>query len=156
MPGSPPAPGGQQAELVPDVVLTLERMPRTATGKTDRMALARLPVARAAAEEPSGPDDDVERVLRRIWSEVLGIPAEEISVFDDFFGLGAHSLTVVRAVSLAVERLGVSLSPRDVFDHPVLSDLVVVVRKAAPAVVPECLPRASGRPLTVPPRSRRR
>lgn len=52
-----------------------------------------------------------EVVVAEIWAELLGTPPQ--SVDDDFFALGAQSLTVVQFLARVQERYGVEL-PIDV------------------------------------------
>ena len=46
----------------------------------------------------------MERVVARAWQQALGIPA--VGLTDNFFDLGAHSLTVAEAHAKLQEALG--------------------------------------------------
>lgn len=71
-------------------------LPMNASGKIDRKALARTPIAASVREivPPRGP---LDAVLLRIFREVL--EREELSIDDDFFAAGGHSLSAMRIVS---------------------------------------------------------
>ena len=60
-----------------------------------------------------------------ILQELLG--PKEISIDDDFFTIGADSLTAVRLTNSIRREMSVEISIRDVFNHPTvreLSDLI--------------------------------
>jgi hypothetical protein len=40
----------------------------------------------------------VERYLARLWSEVLGVPADRIGMDSNFFDIGGDSLAAIRLV----------------------------------------------------------
>ena len=84
------------AYLVPARFVTLPELPRTASGKLDRVALARLPLAPAqttVTTASAAPRSPLEELLVAQWSELLGRPA---GIHDDFFALGGHSLLATR------------------------------------------------------------
>ncbi|UUV30784.1 amino acid adenylation domain-containing protein [Amycolatopsis roodepoortensis] len=63
------------------------------------------------------PETPAEQRVARVWAQVLGLP--EVRADDDFFALGGHSFTAVRAVRLIDERLRVI----DLFLHPTVREL---------------------------------
>ncbi|MFX7724271.1 phosphopantetheine-binding protein, partial [Acinetobacter baumannii] len=73
--------------------IALERFPLTANGKLDR---ARLPDPAAVSGGTAGarPRDAAERHLLAIWESLFG--RDGLSVEDDFFAIGGHSLLAVR------------------------------------------------------------
>ena len=114
------------AHLVPARFITLDALPRTATGKLDRAALPapqleRGPVGRAAA-------DGDERLLCEVFADVLGLP--EVGPDQDFFALGGHSLLAAKAVSRLWKSQGVRLSHRALFDAPTAAGLAPVLAAA--------------------------
>ena len=46
-----------------------------------------------------------------IWKEVLGL--DHISVHDNFFGLGGHSLLTIQVISKLEKKIGLRISPRE-------------------------------------------
>jgi hypothetical protein len=53
---------------------------------------------------PVEPGDAVERLLARVWADVLEV--DRVGVLDDFFAIGGHSLLVTAAVAQVQEALG--------------------------------------------------
>jgi acyl transferase domain-containing protein len=94
-----------EASLVPAVFITLDRLPRDAGGEIDR---ASLPDPYGATEETVQPRTETERAIAEVWKNVLGI--ESVSVRDNFFDIGGHSLLAVRVVTRLDRTLGVRLS----------------------------------------------
>jgi amino acid adenylation domain-containing protein len=89
----------------------------------------------AAAPPPAGPGAPprtaVERLLARMWSELLNVPA--VSRDDDFFELGGHSLVATQVISRVRRALGVQLAVSDVLDAPTLAELATRVDAALAA-----------------------
>jgi arthrofactin-type cyclic lipopeptide synthetase C len=86
--------------MVPSVVLALESFPLLPGGKIDVRALPAPDWSGAGEEEYVAPADDAEAAAQRVFAEVLGRPADELSVLADFFTAGGTSLQVFRAVAL--------------------------------------------------------
>ncbi|WP_018786782.1 non-ribosomal peptide synthetase [Micromonospora sp. CNB394] len=107
--------------LVPAVLMPLESFPLTPNGKIDR---GRLPAPDAGGEAAGtpyvAPRDRTEQVLADIWSELLGL--DRVGIEDNFFALGGDSITTIQVVSRA-RRVGVSLSPRQMFQHQTIAEL---------------------------------
>ncbi|MEU1733451.1 non-ribosomal peptide synthetase [Streptosporangium sp. NPDC020145] len=115
------------AHMVPQTIVTVERLPLTPHGKLDRDALARRPLpARVAGE--TGFLTEAERVLAEIWCDVLDL--DEVGRQDSFFDLGGDSLSAMRLASRARER-GIRLGAEDVFEHEVLHELAAAVDATA-------------------------
>jgi hypothetical protein len=106
--------------LVPSEWCFVDRLPLTPNGKVDRRALAGVaPVgAGGSVVAPRGP---VEEVVAAVWCDVLGLGS--VSVWDDFFDVGGHSLVATRVVSRLREVFGVALSVRAAFEHRTVAAL---------------------------------
>ncbi|HWN43349.1 MAG TPA: amino acid adenylation domain-containing protein, partial [Thermoanaerobaculia bacterium] len=118
--------------MVPAAFVFLDGLPLTTNGKVDRRALP-------APEDIGSPGrsgsrealTEVEQVLARIWSEVLGI--ESVSAEDNFFELGGDSILSIQIVTRA-QQAGLRLSPKEIFEHPTLAELAGVTEAAVPTV----------------------
>ncbi|MFC8228912.1 amino acid adenylation domain-containing protein [Streptomyces sp. NPDC057287] len=99
--------------MVPAVLVTLDALPMTPNGKTDRRALPAP--ERPAATRPGGqPRTAQERVVRDVFASVLRAP--DVRTDDDFFALGGDSILSIQLVS-RVREAGLAVTPRDVFVH---------------------------------------
>ncbi|KAL4821204.1 hypothetical protein BDW67DRAFT_179907 [Aspergillus spinulosporus] len=65
----------------------------------------------------------VESRLRLLWGEVLGVEPSSVNADDSFFGLGGDSFTAMSLVSSA-QADGLTLSVSDIFQSPLLADMV--------------------------------
>jgi Phosphopantetheine attachment site/AMP-binding enzyme C-terminal domain/AMP-binding enzyme len=97
--------------MVPQLFNEMESFPLTPNGKVDRKALPTP--RRAVAAETSAfvqPRTQVERLLADVWSRSLRLP--RVSVHDNFFSLGGHSLLCLEVIAEVERALGQRLSPR--------------------------------------------
>jgi acyl carrier protein len=106
--------------MLPARVVVLERMPLTPNGKIDRKALPD-PTAAAARGPAVAAEGEIEPAIAAIWREALGLP--EVSVTDNFFDLGGHSLLVVQVQRRLKEALGRDVAITDVFRFPTIRSL---------------------------------
>ncbi len=124
--------------MVPAAYVRLEMLPLNPNGKVDRKALPAPEGDAFPARMYEAPSGKVEEAVAAIWAELLG--AERVGRRDHFFELGGHSLLAVRVISRVRQALGVEVSPRDVFERPVLANfargLQTAGRAEATAIVP--------------------
>lgn len=115
--------------MEPSVFVWLEAMPLTPNGKIDRAALP-PPDARIGATEAEfvAPRNPTEEALAEIISDVLKVP--RVSVHDDFFHLGAHSLLGAQIVAHVRNIFGAELKLLDVFDAPTVAQLSERIEQA--------------------------
>ncbi|MFF5705189.1 amino acid adenylation domain-containing protein [Streptomyces sp. NPDC012794] len=111
--------GQLPASLVPGLFVTLDKLPRTATGKIDRNRLPAPPAGALTAGRAAR--TTAEELIAGIWCEVLG--TVEVGATDDFFALGGHSLLAARMAARAGEALGIEIPLRTVFEHPTVEAL---------------------------------
>ncbi|HEY0601270.1 MAG TPA: phosphopantetheine-binding protein, partial [Herpetosiphonaceae bacterium] len=105
--------------MVPAAYVVLDRWPLTTTGKIDRRSLpSPLYQATTTYVAPSG---KVEQQIAEIWKQVLGV--EQVSVYDNFFDLGGHSLLLARVQARLSEQLGQSVALTTLFERPTIRDI---------------------------------
>jgi acyl carrier protein len=118
--------------MVPAQFVYLEAFPLTPNGKVDRKALPSPPSAGTGRGGP--PRTKTEELIAAIWSKLLEI--EGIGVRDDFFELGADSLTATAFVASLCTIFGVDLSLASLFERPTIegvAEIVDVLVLTAPA-----------------------
>lgn len=99
----------------PSQIVVLDRMPVTPNGKIDRKALP-LPKAISGRGEMVAAAGDTEAAVAAIWKDALGI--EEISVTENVFDLGAHSLLAVQMQRRMKEHFSREIAITDIFRFP--------------------------------------
>jgi amino acid adenylation domain-containing protein len=109
--------------LVPSVLVPLDALPLSPSGKVDRRALPDPPAAGTAAVEP--PVGPVEELVAGVYEELL--ERSNVGRRDDFFDLGGHSLAAARAASRLSRRLGVDVPVQDLFTHPMVTALAAAL-----------------------------
>ncbi len=99
--------------MVPSSFVMLDDLPLTPNGKLDRKALSRLDARQSAGlAEHVEPRTAMERFVAELWTEALGVP--RVSVHDNFFDLGGHSLLSMRVLARVDKAIGGErLNPRE-------------------------------------------
>ena len=91
----------------------------------DRMTL----LASSMSTPLVAPRDEVERLLARIWAEVLQL--DEVGVEDDFLDLGGDSLLAARVVSRANAAFMLDLPMHVLFASPTVAAMAAAIGRAA-------------------------
>ncbi|MEV0457759.1 non-ribosomal peptide synthetase [Catellatospora methionotrophica] len=117
------------AATVPTSWTFLDRLPVTPSGKLDRAALPAPVAARAPATVAADHDDELVRVLRDIWQEVLAV--DDIGLDEDLFDLGGHSLTITRINVRILQRLGRDVPLEVFFETPTIAEIAAYLRERA-------------------------
>jgi amino acid adenylation domain-containing protein len=124
--------------MIPSAFVRLEALPLTPNGKLDRKALpAPDGASREAGAAYVAPRSELERVITDVWQEVLEV--ERVGVHDNFFGLGGHSLLLIRVNGKLREALGAELPVIEMFKYPTVNTLAEHL--SAPRAVPDATAR---------------
>jgi len=107
--------------MVPTAFVKLDAMPLTGSGKIQRSALPAPEGERLAAAPFVEPRTTLEREIAAVFREELGL--DRVGREDNFFDLGGHSLTMVRAAAQLTERLGRPVAVLDLFRTPTVASL---------------------------------
>ncbi|MFT4088870.1 MAG: amino acid adenylation domain-containing protein, partial [Gordonia sp. (in: high G+C Gram-positive bacteria)] len=110
--------------MVPGLFAAVGEFPMTVNGKLDVKALPEP----ARTTERREPATETERVLCRIFADVLGLADDEsgrcaVGAADDFFELGGHSMAAMKLVSALRTQLGAELGIRDLFEARTPEDI---------------------------------
>ena len=103
--------------MVPALLMRLDAMPLSPSGKLDRRA---LPEPVWQTREHVEPHTPLQLQIAVIWREVLGLP--RIGLRDDFFALGGHSLLATQIISRTRQACDVELPLRTLFEASELGD----------------------------------
>jgi acyl carrier protein len=124
--------------MVPSLLVKLESMPLTPSGKIDRKALPAPDASqRRGGQVYVAPRTATERVLAQLCGELLGVA--EVGVQDNFFDLGGHSLLATQLISRIRREFEIELPLRTLFERPSIEGLAVAIDQAR-AVEPAALP----------------
>jgi amino acid adenylation domain-containing protein len=112
--------------MIPSSFVFLSALPLTDNGKINRKELLNLPppvIAVTSSLSPIQTDsgNEVERIVAKAWQEALGVA--EVGLNDNFFDLGAHSLTVAEVQSKLQSALRREISIVDLFQFSTVSSL---------------------------------
>ena len=131
--------------MIPQRIMTLEKMPLTVSGKIDRQSLPDPGTPASSAVEP---ENELERKLLRIFREVLAEPS--IGVTGNFFEFGGYSLVVVRLFARIKRVLGLTLPVSLLFDAPTVRELAHLINEGIPPpIVVPIRPQGRCAPLFV-------
>lgn len=114
--------------MIPAIFVVMPAFPMTANGKVNRRALpppelSGLP----GVSDFVPPASETEKALALIWREVLGL--KEVSVRDNFFDLGGHSLLIMQVISRVRDAFQIELRMRCLFDAPTIAGLARVIEE---------------------------
>jgi amino acid adenylation domain-containing protein len=117
------------AYMIPSVVVSIDRIPLTASGKLDGKSLPE-PRGGSTSERYAAPRDEIEKTLVGIWSEVLLLNKETVSMNDHFFESGGHSLKAAALTAKIHETFQVKMPLAEIFKRPVLSGISEYIKEA--------------------------
>jgi acyl carrier protein len=112
--------------MVPSAFEFLPALPLTENGKIDRKALLELSPPKqtagtAVSQSQNETGNEMERIVAAAWQDALGVASVRIN--DNFFDLGAHSLTVAEVQAKLQDALKREISILDLFQYSTVSAL---------------------------------
>jgi amino acid adenylation domain-containing protein len=113
--------------MIPSYFMELENIPLTPNGKIDRRNLPAPGIP--STSEYTAPGDEIEKRLVEIWSQVLGIAQNMISIHANFFQLGGHSLKATILTSRIHKELNVKVALLEIFRTPTIEGLAQYIKK---------------------------
>jgi amino acid adenylation domain-containing protein len=121
--------------LIPSRFVFVDRIPLTPNAKIDEAALLRLDAVNPAPAPAWAPRTAPERLLARLWMEVVGL--ERLTHHGDFFSQGGDSLRAVALLARVRDATGIELGVRAFLQRPSLAGLVEQLCLAALRTLPE-------------------
>ena len=114
--------------MVPSVFVRLPAMPLTANGKVDRVALPEPNAENTLRDEEFiWPRTPIEQRLATTLCALLNL--SEVSVNDNFFLLGGHSLLGTQLIVKIRSTFGVDVALRTLFDAPTIAELSAEIER---------------------------
>jgi acyl-coenzyme A synthetase/AMP-(fatty) acid ligase len=108
--------------MQPSAFVILDSLPLTSSGKVDRRALPAPARSRQQVDSVyAAPKKSVEKVLAKLWAEVLGVAV--VGVDDDFLQLGGDSLLGARIVVSVNENFSPKNPLKILFETPTVARL---------------------------------
>ncbi|HTF82369.1 MAG TPA: AMP-binding protein, partial [Cytophagales bacterium] len=105
--------------MVPTSLIQMDELPLNSNGKLD---VSKLPdIAIKSKNTFEAPRNEIEEQLVQIWKDVLGIPI--ISINDNFFDLGGHSLKAMKVLHSLSKNFELKLT--HLFKYPTIKELSV-------------------------------
>ncbi len=104
--------------MIPDYFVKMDQLPLTPNGKVDKKALPKPAETRLNEQRYVKPTNPVEEKLAKIWQAVLDV--DQISIHDDFFEIGGHSLKAMVLSSQVHKQFSVDLPLREIFARPTI------------------------------------
>ncbi|TDO73419.1 amino acid adenylation domain-containing protein [Flavobacterium chryseum] len=106
--------------MIPNAIILLDEFPLTPNQKIDRKNLAQRTIEHDKIEDDfKAPNSDLEKILSQYYTEVLD-SKKAISVNDNFFALGGHSLNAVKLAGLIAKNLLFKVTLKTIFDYPTI------------------------------------
>ncbi|MBD2453057.1 amino acid adenylation domain-containing protein [Nostoc sp. FACHB-87] len=105
--------------MVPSAFIFLDALPLTPNGKVNRRV---LPLPESYATQNNlyvAPETELQQTIADTWQTVLGI--EKVSINDNFFDLGGHSLLISQVNAQLREKLQRDISVVEMFQYPSIS-----------------------------------
>lgn len=127
--------------MVPSVWLCVEALPLLPSGKLDRKGIAswvggmendpdiaNANTASVTEGEMSQPANEIEEALAAVYSRVLNIPQNHVSLNESFLGLGGDSIAAMTCIGLCKKR-GIGISVQEVLRSKSIRDLATRAKK---------------------------
>jgi amino acid adenylation domain-containing protein len=125
--------------MMPAHYVQIDSIPLTQNGKTDKNALPDPGSGRiGTGVEYIAARNDIEERLISIWQDVL--ERERISVKDNFFDLGGHSLKATRLASQIFKKFNVKVELQDLFSKVTLEEQAGLIEHAKRTLYSEIPP----------------
>nr|WP_315221843.1 non-ribosomal peptide synthetase [uncultured Flavobacterium sp.] len=114
--------------MIPKYFICLEALPLNSNGKVDKKELPITELDLNLEKVVLKARNETEAKLVEIWKEILDF--DQISITDDFFDLGGHSLKVTRLISQLHKEFDVKIELKKLFETTILQDQAMLIDNA--------------------------
>ncbi|MCP4176913.1 MAG: amino acid adenylation domain-containing protein, partial [bacterium] len=114
--------------MIPSYFMAIDKVPLTPNGKINRKALPSPQLI--SVNDYVAPTNNTEHLLVSIWSEILGIDKNAVSIHADFFKLGGHSLKVTKLISQIYKHANCKLSVSNVFNNATVYKIASLINNS--------------------------
>jgi non-ribosomal peptide synthetase component E (peptide arylation enzyme) len=113
--------------MIPSVFIQIDTLPLLPSGKLDRNALPLPALDNMLREESQPANNEVERQLIDVMTNLLGV--KTISINDDFFMLGGHSLMGAQLLNKVRETFGVEITLMKLFENGTIAAMAKEIER---------------------------
>jgi tyrocidine synthetase-3 len=114
--------------MIPSYFVQVEKIPITPNGKIDKRALPAPEMI--IGEGYAAPRNKMEEKLVEIWSEILGIEKDLISIDSNFFELGGHSLKAIGMANKIHKIFGVKVTIQNLFRYSSIARVADLIKSS--------------------------
>jgi len=114
--------------MIPSYYIQVDEMPITVNGKINRKELIKNQEYIKIGSEYILPQNKIEEILLEIWANIL--ERDDISINDNFFDLGGHSLKVTALISKIHKELDVKIPIKEIFNSPTIEGLAKYIESS--------------------------
>jgi amino acid adenylation domain-containing protein len=123
--------------MVPGVWVEMDKMPLNANGKIDRNAMPDFEEARLMKKSFVQPNTPTEKIVMAVWAECMNL--RSVSIEDNFFALGGHSLMAVQILTKLEKQFGHSFQLAVLYKYPDIRSLARFIDQGKMEVTYNCL-----------------
>jgi amino acid adenylation domain-containing protein len=113
--------------MIPQSFTQLEQLPLTINGKLDTKALPHPDFGTSSEYLP--PTTKIEQQVVEAFSQTLEIPANDISITDNFFYLGGDSIKSIRLTNVLINTYNLNLKVSDIFINKTSQNIAKFITK---------------------------
>ncbi|MCP4154589.1 MAG: AMP-binding protein, partial [bacterium] len=115
--------------MIPSSFIKLEKIPLTPNGKIDRKTLAKIQISNFEYRTYTAPRNETEKKVTAIWAETLEMQKTKISIDEDFFNIGGHSLRATTVAARIHKELKVKLPLEEIFKNSTIRTLAGILKE---------------------------
>ncbi len=106
------------AYMIPSIIVFIESIPLTPSGKINYQELIKLASVKHTKENESLTKK--QRILKEIFSHILNVNIEEISLYDNFFEIGGNSLLAFSLIQQIKKNFKTTIKIHQLYECPTI------------------------------------